>query len=66
MHLYERDYSVQRRHQKVIEMVRGWSLSDELRAELHKYAMDLTSRANYKNAGTVNVVKAQSILKIKT
>jgi len=34
-------------------MAPAWSLSDELRAELHKYAIDLTSRANYKNAGTV-------------
>jgi pyruvate carboxylase len=53
VHLYERDCSVQRRHQKVIEMAPAWSLPDELRAELHKYAIDLTSRANYKNAGTV-------------
>ncbi|GFH60502.1 hypothetical protein CTEN210_16978 [Chaetoceros tenuissimus] len=53
VHLYERDCSVQRRHQKVIEMAPAWSLPDELRAKLHKYAMDLTSRANYKNAGTV-------------
>jgi len=53
VHLYERDCSVQRRHQKVIEMAPGWSLPDELRKELHKYACDLTSRANYKNAGTV-------------
>jgi pyruvate carboxylase len=34
-------------------MAPAWSLPDELRAELHKYAIDLTSRANYKNAGTV-------------
>lgn len=53
VHLYERDCSVQRRHQKVIEMAPAWSLPDELRAKLHKYAMDLTSKANYKNAGTV-------------
>lgn len=53
VHLWERDCSVQRRHQKVIEMAPAWTLSDELRAELHKYAVDLTSAANYKNAGTV-------------
>jgi len=53
VHLYERDCSVQRRHQKVIEMAPAWSLSDELRAELHQYATTLTSRAKYKNAGTV-------------
>lgn len=53
VHLYERDCSIQRRHQKVIEMAPGWSLPDELRAQLHKYATDLTGAANYKNAGTV-------------
>lgn len=53
VHLYERDCSVQRRHQKVIEMAPAWSLPDELRAELHDYAKKLTSAANYKNAGTV-------------
>lgn len=53
VHLFERDCSVQRRHQKVIEMAPAWSLPDELRSELHQYAIELTSRANYVNAGTV-------------
>lgn len=53
VHLYERDCSVQRRHQKVVEMAPAWSLPDELRSKLHKYATELTSAANYKNAGTV-------------
>jgi pyruvate carboxylase len=53
VHLWERDCSIQRRHQKVIEMAPAWSLPDELRADLHKYAVLLTSSANYKNAGTV-------------
>mmetsp|Transcript_7028 Transcript_7028/g.6663 ORF Transcript_7028/g.6663 Transcript_7028/m.6663 type:complete len:1239 (-) Transcript_7028:182-3898(-) len=53
VHLYERDCSIQRRHQKVIEMAPAWSLPDDLRASLHDYATELTSRANYKNAGTV-------------
>jgi len=53
VHLYERDCSVQRRHQKVIEMAPAWSLPDELRARLHEYSKQLTGRANYKNAGTV-------------
>ncbi len=53
VHLYERDCSVQRRHQKVIEMAPAWSLPDDLRAKLHDYAKSLTGRANYKNAGTV-------------
>ena len=53
IHLWERDCSIQRRHQKVIEMAPAWSLPDELRAELHEYAVKLTSAAKYKNAGTV-------------
>mmetsp|Transcript_30589 Transcript_30589/g.64716 ORF Transcript_30589/g.64716 Transcript_30589/m.64716 type:complete len:1244 (+) Transcript_30589:117-3848(+) len=53
IHLWERDCSIQRRHQKVIEMAPAWSLPMELREQLHKYAVDLTSQAKYKNAGTV-------------
>jgi pyruvate carboxylase len=63
VHLYERDCSVQRRHQKVIEMAPAWSLPDELRAQLHKYAMDLTSAAKYKNAGTVEFLVDTSDMK---
>uniref|UniRef100_A0A7S1YT05 pyruvate carboxylase n=1 Tax=Ditylum brightwellii TaxID=49249 RepID=A0A7S1YT05_9STRA len=53
VHLWERDCSVQRRHQKVVEMAPAWSLPDNLRADLHEYAKRLTSAAKYKNAGTV-------------
>lgn len=53
VHLWERDCSVQRRHQKVIEMAPAWTLPDELREQLHQYAIQLTSAAKYKNAGTV-------------
>jgi len=61
IHLWERDCSIQRRHQKVIEMAPAWSLPDELRADLHKYAVELTSAAKYKNAGTVEfLVDAQN------
>ena len=53
VHLWERDCSVQRRHQKVIEMAPAFTLPDDLRKQLHEYAVRLTSQANYKNAGTV-------------
>ena len=53
VHLWERDCSVQRRHQKVIEMAPAFTLPDELRTQLHEYAVRLTSQAMYKNAGTV-------------
>jgi len=53
VHLWERDCSIQRRHQKVIEMAPAWSLPMDLRLQLHDYAVKLTEAANYKNAGTV-------------
>lgn len=53
VHLWERDCSIQRRHQKVIEMAPAWSLPMDLRERLHEYAVRLTSDAKYKNAGTV-------------
>jgi pyruvate carboxylase len=53
IHLWERDCSIQRRHQKVIEMAPAWSLPDSLRAELHEYAVRLTGGQKYLNAGTV-------------
>merc|ERR1719393_546093 len=52
-HLWERDCSVQRRHQKVIEMAPAWSLPMDLRKKLHADAVRLTSQAKYLNAGTV-------------
>ena len=53
VHLWERDCSIQRRHQKVIEMAPAFTLPMELRQQLHQYAIQLTSSAKYKNAGTV-------------
>lgn len=53
VHLYERDCSLQRRHQKVIEMAPAFTLPDAVRRQLHEYAVTLTSAAKYKNAGTV-------------
>jgi len=59
IHLWERDCSIQRRHQKVIEMAPAWSLPMELRKELHDHAVRLTSQAKYKNAGTVEFLVDQ-------
>eukprot|EP00804_Cyclotella_cryptica_P025245 CCRYP_010356-RA/>CCRYP_010356-RA protein AED:0.04 eAED:0.04 QI:225/1/1/1/1/1/3/119/1229 len=59
IHLWERDCSIQRRHQKVIEMAPAWSLPDSLRRELHEYAVKLTSGQNYLNAGTVEFLVDQ-------
>ena len=51
--LGERECSVQRRHQKIIEEALSPSLDQSLRDEVYGYAKKLTSSANYKNAGTV-------------
>ncbi|MEW5322526.1 pyruvate carboxylase [Geobacillus thermoleovorans] len=53
VHLYERDCSVQRRHQKVVEVAPSVSLSDELRERICEAAVRLMKSVNYVNAGTV-------------
>eukprot|EP01029_Cantina_marsupialis_P012211 TRINITY_DN26_c0_g1_i2.p1 TRINITY_DN26_c0_g1~~TRINITY_DN26_c0_g1_i2.p1 ORF type:complete len:1184 (+),score=463.93 TRINITY_DN26_c0_g1_i2:119-3670(+) len=53
VHLYERDCSVQRRHQKVIEMAPSRGLPDELREQLYADAIKICKHVNYFNAGTV-------------
>ena len=53
LHLYERDCSVQRRHQKVVEVAPAANLPTEMRNELCGAAVDLARKAKYRNAGTV-------------
>ena len=53
MHLYERDCSVQRRHQKVVEIAPSMSISAQLRQDLCDAALKLGRLAGYYNAGTV-------------
>ncbi|PYT88803.1 MAG: pyruvate carboxylase [Acidobacteria bacterium] len=53
LHLYERDCSVQRRHQKVVEVAPAANLAAGIRSELCDAAVQLTRKANYRNAGTV-------------
>ncbi len=53
VHLYERDCSVQRRHQKVVEVAPAVNLPESLRKELHDAAIRLARAAKYCNAGTV-------------
>ena len=53
LHLYERDCSVQRRHQKVVEIAPAIGLPLKVRAELAEAAVALARAANYYNAGTV-------------
>ena len=53
VHLYERDCSVQRRFQKVVEVAPSTGLKDETRENLYKYALAITHHVNYSCAGTV-------------
>jgi len=53
LHLLERDCSVQRRHQKVVEIAPSRHLSDKLRENIHEAAVKLMANVNYLNAGTV-------------
>src|ERR1700747_2268895 len=52
-HLYERDCSVQRRHQKVVEVAPAANLPKSGRSELCDAAAQLARKAKYRNAGTV-------------
>lgn len=53
VHLFERDCSVQRRHQKVVEVAPSLSLDDELREAICQSALKLMKESGYSNAGTV-------------
>jgi pyruvate carboxylase len=53
LHLHERDCSVQRRHQKVVEVAPAVGLADSVGRELADAALRLAQAANYYNAGTV-------------
>lgn len=53
IHLGERDCSLQRRHQKVIEEAPAQILKEETRTKLHKAAIDACKAIGYENAGTL-------------
>jgi acetyl-CoA/propionyl-CoA carboxylase biotin carboxyl carrier protein len=53
LHLFERDCSTQRRHQKVLEEAPAPTIGDELRARITTAGVDLARQVGYTNAGTV-------------
>ena len=53
VHLYERDCSVQRRFQKVVEVAPASGIKQETKDKLYEYALKITRSVNYNNVGTV-------------
>ena len=53
VHLYERDCSIQRRHQKVIEFTPALCLTDEQRSAICEDAIKIAKAVSYRSAGTV-------------
>src|SRR5690606_2474721 len=53
VHLFERDCSIQRRHQKVVEIAPSRNLPKELREALYRDALAIAGAVGYVNAGTV-------------
>lgn len=51
VHLYERDCSVQRRHQKVVEIAPAPNLSQKIKDALYADAVKLAKHVGYRNAG---------------
>lgn len=53
VHLFERDCSIQRRHQKVVEIAPSVTMTDELRERICQAAVQIAEHVDYLNAGTV-------------
>lgn len=58
-HLFERDCSTQRRHQKVVEVAPSYNVKQEVREQLYDYAVKLAKAVNYNNVGTVEFLVDQ-------
>lgn len=56
IHLFERECSIQRRHQKVVEEAPSSILTPELRKKMGEAAVNVAKAANYYNAGTVEFI----------
>ena len=59
VHLYERDCSVQRRHQKVVEIAPALALDEKVRRSLLEAAVAIGREVAYQNAGTVEFLVDQ-------
>ncbi|WP_131535856.1 acetyl-CoA carboxylase biotin carboxylase subunit [Pedobacter nototheniae] len=61
VHLFERECSVQRRHQKVIEEAPSSVLTEEIRQKMGKCAVDVARSVNYTGAGTVEFILDENL-----
>ena len=61
VHLFERDCSVQRRHQKVIEEAPSSVLTPEIRERMGRCAVDVARSVNYTGAGTVEFIMDEQL-----
>jgi acetyl-CoA carboxylase, biotin carboxylase subunit len=61
VHLFERECSVQRRHQKVVEEAPSAVLTEEIRQRMGKCAVDVARSVNYTGAGTVEFILDENL-----
>lgn len=61
VHLFERECSVQRRHQKVVEEAPSAILTPEIREQMGKCAVDVARSCNYVGAGTVEFILDENL-----
>ena len=61
VHLFERECSVQRRHQKVVEEAPSFVLTPEIREAMGRCAVDVARSCNYYGAGTVEFIVDQNL-----
>jgi len=53
MHLFERDCSLQRRFQKIVEVAPSFNLAETVKQKVYQYAVSICKAVNYNNVGTV-------------
>jgi len=61
VHLFERECSVQRRHQKVVEEAPSSVLTEEIRTKMGQCAVDVARSVNYTGAGTVEFILDENL-----
>lgn len=59
LHFFERECSIQRRYQKVVEETPAPNMSEELRLKICQTAVDIAKGISYRGAGTVEFIMAQ-------